>query len=256
MGIRLNRAFSCRCLRIKCAAFVCRPDPPFSPLPHANRTLPAQEQPDRRPHGGRHRSAVPPVVQEDGRGHGGVGDGDLQFPALRFGENQAPGQPRGRGGADLGADRRRRSGHDGRGGPLQRQRGRPDHRHQHGLPGQEGVQRHGRLGPAAGRAPGGPHPGIRGEGGAGYPGHAQDPHRLGQVPPQRPGHPAYRPGVRHPGPGHPRPHPGLRLQRRGGIRNHRGGEGGSPHSGHRQRRHHHPGEGEASCWKPPAPTPS
>jgi tRNA-dihydrouridine synthase B len=43
------------------------------------------------------------------------------------------------------------------GRPLQRRPGRADHRHQHGLPGEEGLQRHGRLGAAAGRAAGGTH---------------------------------------------------------------------------------------------------
>ena len=52
--------------------------------------------------------------------------------------------------------------HDGRGRPLQRRRGRADHRHQHGLPGQEGLQRHGRLGADEGRAAGGADPRRRG----------------------------------------------------------------------------------------------
>ena len=41
---------------------------------------------------------------------------------------------------------------DGRGGALQRRPRRADHRHQHGLPGQEGVQRLGRLGADARRS--------------------------------------------------------------------------------------------------------
>ena len=55
-------------------------------------------------------------------------------------EDLAPRRPRRRGGADRGADRRRRPDDDGRGRALQRRARRADHRHQHGLPGQEGVQ--------------------------------------------------------------------------------------------------------------------
>ena len=50
--------------------------------------------------------------------------------------------------ADRRADRRRRSRDDGRRRALQRRARRADHRHQHGLPGEEGVQRRGRLGAA------------------------------------------------------------------------------------------------------------
>ncbi len=46
-----------------------------------------------------------------------------------------------RGRADRRADRRRRSGDDGRRRALQRRPRRADHRHQHGLPGEEGLQR-------------------------------------------------------------------------------------------------------------------
>jgi hypothetical protein len=84
-----------------------------------------------------------------------------------------------RGRSDLGADRRRRSGDDGRGREVQRRQRRADHRHQHGLSGQEGLQRDGRLGADAGRAAGRAHPRGRGEARrAAYPGHAQVPHRL------------------------------------------------------------------------------
>ena len=55
-------------------------------------------------------------------------------------------RPRRRNRAEGGADRRRRSGHDGRSRPLQRRSRRADHRHQHGLPRQEGLQRRCRLG--------------------------------------------------------------------------------------------------------------
>ena len=43
---------------------------------------------------------------------------------------------------------------DGRRRALQRRPRRADHRHQHGLPGQEDLQRHGRLRAAAGRTAG------------------------------------------------------------------------------------------------------
>ena len=55
-----------------------------------HRSAPSQEQPDRRAHGGRDRSAVPPAVQAHGRGHGGVRDGRVQFAAVGHGEDQAP----------------------------------------------------------------------------------------------------------------------------------------------------------------------
>ena len=54
-------------------------------------------------------------------------------------------------GTDLGADRRHRRGDDGRGRRLQHRPRRADHRHQHGLPGQEGLQQVGRLGADEGR---------------------------------------------------------------------------------------------------------
>ena len=72
-------------------------------------------------------------------------------PELRDVAQDAPApRPRRRARPDRGADRRRRSADDGRGRALQRRPRRADHRHQHGLPGEEGLQRRGRLG-AAGR---------------------------------------------------------------------------------------------------------
>ena len=56
---------------------------------------------------------------------------------------------------DRRADRRRRSGADGRRRPLQRRPRRADHRHQHGLSGEEGLQRRGRFRAAGQRGAGG-----------------------------------------------------------------------------------------------------
>ncbi len=66
---------------------------------------------------------------------------------------------------------------DGRSRALQRRPRRADHRHQHGLPGEEGLQRLRRLGAARGRAAGGAHPRGGGRRGAGA-GDPQDPHRA------------------------------------------------------------------------------
>ena len=85
---------------------------------------------------------------------------------------------RGRGRAHRRADRRRRSRDDGRRRALQRRARRADHRHQHGLPGQEGLQRRGRLGAAAERAAGRRDRRRRRARGR-RAGHAEDPHRLG-----------------------------------------------------------------------------
>ena len=67
-------------------------------------------------------------------------------------EDEPARRPRRRGRADRGADRRHRRGDDGRGRRLQRRARRADHRHQHGLPGEEGLQPVGRLGADEGRA--------------------------------------------------------------------------------------------------------
>ena len=66
--------------------------------------------------------------------------------------------PRRRARAGQRADRRHRSRDDGRRRALQRRSRRADHRHQHGLPGEEGLQRVGRLGAAARRGAGRAHP--------------------------------------------------------------------------------------------------
>ena len=70
-------------------------------------------------------------------------------PALRgTAKSHAAHRPRRRGRADRGADRGRGPGDDGRRRALQRRSRRADHRHQHGLPGEEGLQRRGRIGAA------------------------------------------------------------------------------------------------------------
>ncbi len=66
---------------------------------------------------------------------------------------------------------------DGRRGALQRRPRRADHRHQHGLSGEEGVQRRRGLGAARRRAAGGAHR-RRGRARGRRAGDAQDPHRL------------------------------------------------------------------------------
>ncbi len=85
---------------------------PFPKIPLGTRcrsVLSAEEQSDRRAHGGRDRSAVPSAVQDNGRRHGGVRDGREQFAPVGLGENTPPREPRRRSRSDLGADRGRRS---------------------------------------------------------------------------------------------------------------------------------------------------
>ena len=82
--------------------------------------------------------------------------------------------------ADRGADCRRGSADDGASRSLQRRSRRADHRHQHGLPGQEGVQCRGRLRAAEGRAARRAHSGC-GRAGGGRAGHSEDSHRLGSA---------------------------------------------------------------------------
>ena len=151
---------------------------------HADRPLSDRAEPGPGADGGRHRQAVPHAVQAAGRGPVRVGD-DHQRPALvEHREIAAPHGPRRRAGAGQRADRRHRPGSAGRRRALQRRPRRADHRHQHGLPGEEGVQRLGRLGADAGRGAGGAHP-RRGGAGGRRAGDAEDPHRLGPRQPQR-----------------------------------------------------------------------
>ena len=65
------------------------------------------------------------------------------------------------------------------------------------------------------------------QGGARGAGDAEDPHRLGPRAPQCAEHPEDRRERRRAGAGDARPHPRLRLHRRGRIRHHPRGEGGS-----------------------------
>ncbi|AEG70177.1 DNA-binding protein Fis [Ralstonia solanacearum Po82] len=165
-------------------------------------------------------------------------------------EDHAARQSHRRGRADRRADRRRRADDDGRGRALQRRPRRADHRHQHGLPGQESVQRGGGLGPAAERAAGGAHRRGGGRrGGRPRAGHAQDPHRLGPRAPQRAHGGAHRAGGRHQHADRARPHPRRPVPRRGRVRDHRRGQGFGTHPGGRQRRHRHAGQGQAGAGR-------
>jgi hypothetical protein len=155
----------------------------------------------------------------------------------------APHRPRRGDGAEGGADRRRGAGRAGRVRQVQRRPRRPDHRHQHGLPGQEGLQQLVRFGPAAARRPGPAHPGsvVRA---VDVPGHAEVPHRLGPPEQERPDDRAHGRAGRHRDADPARPHPRRRLQGRCRIRHHRRGEGGRVDSGGGEWRHHDPGKGE------------
>ena len=135
------------------------------------------EQSRRRADGGRHRSSVPPALQAARRGLRGVGDGRLESASAAYGKIAAAHRSRGRGRADRRADRRRRSSDDGRRRALQRRSRRADHRHQHGLPGEESLQRRGGFRAARERAAGrrdrrGRRARCRRSG------HAEDPHRA------------------------------------------------------------------------------
>ncbi len=179
----------------------------------AHRTVPPFEQSRRRADGRRDRSAVPPAVQALRRGLRSVGDGGVESAASRHGKIAAPHRSRRRAGAGFGADRRRRSGADGRGGPLQRGARRADHRHQHGLPGEEGLQRRRGLCAARERAArrGDPHIGRPRRR---RPGDAQDPdgHRPGAS--QRARDRAHRRGRRHRRACRARPHARVRVHGR------------------------------------------
>ena len=119
--------------------------PPFqhpgSPVRHAHRIHRAAQPHLRGADGGRDRPAVPPAVQAPGRRLRGQRDGDLAARPVDEPEDLAPRQPRRRDRADRRPDRRHRRADDGRGRGVQQHRPRcADHRHQHGLPGEEGVQ--------------------------------------------------------------------------------------------------------------------
>ena len=135
-------------------------------------------------------------------------------------EIPAPHGPRRRTRPGQRADRRHRARSHGRRRALQRRPRRTDHRHQHGLPGEEGLQRLGRLGADARRSPGRAHP--RGGGRRGRrAGDAEDPHRLGRRPPQWAGDRAHRRGRRHRRAGRAWPHPRPAIHRRRRVRHHR-----------------------------------
>jgi tRNA-dihydrouridine synthase B len=138
------------------------------------------------------------------------------------------------------ADRRHRRGHDGRGRRLQHRPWRADHRHQHGLPGQEGLQQVGRLGADAGRGAG---PADRAAVVA-----ACAPHNVPVTLKMRTGWcQSHRNAValaRAPRPPACRCSRCMaarasRATRASRIRHHRRGQGGGAHSGGGQWRHHH-----------------
>src|SRR6266704_3060765 len=120
------------------------PPEKFSLIVDANRSARFAQQSFCRADGRRHGSPLPAAVQEVRRGLGRIRNGGLELVAVGERENAPPRQSRRRGRADLGADRGGRPGHDGRGRPLQRGAGRANRRHQHGLPGEEGLQHPGR----------------------------------------------------------------------------------------------------------------
>ena len=108
----------------------------------------AEEQPDRRAHGGRDRSAVPPAVQEQlGAGMAVsemVASNSLLWGSektIRRGNHEGEVEPIQIAGADPAMM--------AEAAQIQRRSRRAHHRHQHGLPGQEDLQRDGRFGAAA-----------------------------------------------------------------------------------------------------------
>ena len=123
-------------------------------LLHAHRPHHAGEPAVCRADGGCHRPALSPALQAPRRRLRGERDGDVAQGPVGEPEDEPACRSRRRGRADRGADRRHRRRDDGRGGGLQRRARRADHRHQHGLPGQEGVQPVGRLGADEGRVAG------------------------------------------------------------------------------------------------------
>ena len=137
---------------------------PDVPVPHGSLAPRRRRdpQPRRARAAGRDRQLVrPPPGQAPRRRAGGVGDGLELRGALpqraylsRAAAHPPPGAP------GLGAAVRQRSGRDGLGRRARGRRRRGPDRHQHGLPGAEGVQDRRRRGAARGA-------GARGGGGAG-----------------------------------------------------------------------------------------
>ena len=157
-------------------------------------------------------------------------------------ENAAARRSRRRSRAHRGPDRGRRSQDARRGRPYNVDEGR-DHRHQYGLSGQEGVQRHGRLGAPQGRAAG---RSILDAvvGAVNVPvtlkirtGWDRGDRNALASPVSR----KTRGCARSPSRAHAR----LRLLRRCRVPDHCGGQGAGHHSGHRQWRYPHAGKGEA-----------
>ena len=138
----------------------------------------------RRSDGRHHRPPLSPPRPALRRRSRRVGDGVFAARAARVAQDPVAGRSQRRAGPIAvqiaGAD----PADAGRCSAPQRRRGRADHRHQHGLPGEESLQRRGRLCAAGGRSAGRAHPRGRGDGGRSA-GDAQDPHRPGPERAQR-----------------------------------------------------------------------
>ncbi len=212
------------------------------PTRHAHRLARAEESrfrcADGRGDGSTVSTPLPPLRRRPCRGR----DGRIESAAVGEREDVAPPRPRWRAGTGGRATGRRRSADAGRGSPLQRRSRRADHRHQHGLPGQEGVRRGERLGIAARRGAGRAHPADGGRRGR-RAGHAEVPHRMvaraaqcrARRPPGR--------GRRRPHADAARAHAGLRVRRCGRVRHDRRRQARRVDPGRGQRRHRLAGEG-------------
>ena len=167
------------------------------------------------------------LCKRHGRGHGGVRDGDVEFAAVRLGQDPAPRQPRRRG----RPDQRCRSPAPIPAMMAEAARYNVDRGAQiidinMGCPAKKVCNVMAGSALLQDEALVGAHSGSRGQGRSRSAGHAEDPHRLGQASTRNAlQHPENRRGRRHPGAGDARPHPRLRLHRRGRIRHHPRGEG-------------------------------
>ncbi|TXH64882.1 MAG: hypothetical protein E6Q88_14805, partial [Lysobacteraceae bacterium] len=124
-------------------------------LPHAHRPVQHRSAGDPGPDGGGHRQTLPAAMQAAGCGIGGVGDDHLGSAFLEHPQVAASNGPRRRACADQRADRRYHARGHGGSCALQRRARRADHRYQHGLSGEESLQRMGRFGADARRGAGG-----------------------------------------------------------------------------------------------------
>ena len=141
------------------------------------------------------RPPVPPALPAARCRSDRIGDGDERPAPAHQCEDDAPHRPRWGACAQVGPDCRRGPGAPRRRGAIQRRPWRRYHRHQHGLPGQEGVQRGGGIGATVRRGARRAHPRARGRGGRGA-GHPENPHRTGSGSAQRGADRAHRGGSR------------------------------------------------------------